>query len=209
MSDPMPGKQHGAIASRLLLSLVLLGAMGFIAVKIAQTQSDGPLNNMLPGGALEAGNLVSSHNVSWPQLLGDAGACQGDTCAPMAPVELQLVDPATSRWTGIMVHEGKLYIPCDLGFMWGRFEGNQRHILHLIYLFKRWHEDALADGRAVVRIAGTRYSGQLERVTDTALDQVLRHQLEDMARAWVAPDELGPPPIDGPRDIWFFEFAAR
>jgi hypothetical protein len=127
----------------------------------------------------------------------------------MAPVELELSGPGTSRWVGIMQREGELFVPCDLGFMWGRFSGTQRHVLHLIYVFKHWHEDALSDGRAVLRIDGTRYAGQAERVTDPALVAALRAQLEEMGRQWVAPEPLAPPPSEGPRDIWFFRITGR
>ncbi len=205
----MSHHQTGSIALRIIVFLVALGGAGFIALKVAQARSDGPLNDMLPGGELKSGTELSSRGVVWPDVLGEAGGCSEGVCAPMEPVALQLVSPATSRWTGIMVRDDKLYVPCDLGFMWGRFEGTQRWILNLIYVFKRWHEDAMADGRAVIRIEDTRYTGQLARVTDPTLVADLKTQLEDMARSWVAPAELGPPPSEGPRDIWFFEFKPR
>ena len=127
----------------------------------------------------------------------------------MSTIELELVGPGTSRYTGIMVHDGQVYIPCDLGFMWGRFTGTTRNVLHLIYLFKHWHEDALQDGRVVIRADGKRYEGQAVKVTDPSLDTALRSQLEDMAKVWVAPDTLGPAPTEPPNDIWFFRIDPR
>ncbi len=97
-------------------------------------------------------------------------------------IELQLVEPLGSRTTGVMVHKGQLYVPCDLGFMWRRFSGPTRWMLHLIWVFKRWHEDALRDGRVVLRIDGKRYERQAVRVTDPDLLAALRLQLEEMAR---------------------------
>ncbi len=174
-----------------IVVVVLIGA-----VMVAQRQSDGPLNDIMPGGELRAGPLVSEPVDDW-------------SFAHSETIELQLVEPQTSRYTGIMVYDGELYIPCDLGFMWGRFSGNQRHILHLIFLFKHWHEDAVLDGRAVLRIAGKRYERQAVRVNDQELLVVLKAELEEMARGYVAPDILGPEPTEGPRDVWFFRMDPR
>jgi hypothetical protein len=184
------------------VGILVLAVTG--ALLIAMRVSDGPVNAIVAGGALRAGALVEGGEVDWPAVLHGRGACEGGACAAMSPIEFQLVDPPTSRYVGIMQHEGRLYVPCDLGFMWGRFEGSQRRVLHLIYLFKRWHLDALRDGRVVLRIDGTRYAGRAVRVTDAGLEGALRAQLEEMARDWVAPAALGPPPTEGPRDIWFF-----
>jgi hypothetical protein len=180
-----------------------------LAVLVAKRVTDGPLNAIVPGGALRAGTLAPGGEIDWAAVLHGRGTCDGDACASMDPIELQLVDPPSSRYVGIMQHEGELYVPCDLGFMWGRFEGSQRWLLHLIYRFKRWHEDALRDGRVVLRIDGTRYEGLAVRVTDAELVSALRTQLEAMARHWVAPATLAPAPTEAPNDIWFFRIDAR
>ena len=70
-------------------------------------------------------------------------------------------------------------------------------------------EDAVRDGRVVLRIAGKRYPRQAVRVTDPELLATLRSQLEEMAGQWVAPEPLGEAPTDGPRDIWFFRMDPR
>lgn len=192
--------RYAAIA----LGVLVFAVIG--AVFVAKRLSDGPLNAMIPGGPLRAGALVTEDLAT---VLGARGSCVNGVCAEMTPVELQLVDPPTSRYTGIMVYDGQVYVPCDLGFMWGRFEGRQRTVLHLIYLFKHWHEDALHDGRAVVRVDGKRFERQAVRVTDPDLDTALRSQLEEMARAWVAPEPLAAAPAEGPNDIWFFRLEPR
>ena len=183
--------------------VVLLVAAVFVAKRV----SDGPLTDMIPGGPLRAGTLIPDANLA--SVLRDKGACVDGVCPSMKPIELELVGPGTSRYTGIMVHDGQVYIPCDLGYMWGRFSGSQRRILHLIYLFKHWHEDALRDGRVAIRVDGKRYEGEAVRVTDPTLDAALRSQLEDMARAWVAPNPLPPAPTEAPNDIWFFRIDPR
>ena len=186
------------------LVVVLLIGTGLVA----QRMSDGP-TGPIPGGQLRTGTLVTEPDIDWPVVLGEKGGCVDGDCAPMESIELQLVEPLGSRTTGIMVHDGQLYVPCDLGFMWGRFSGQQRLMLHLIYIFKDWHEEAERDGRVVLRIAGKRYERQAVRVTDPALLATLRAQLEDMARSWVSPAPLGEAPTEGPRDIWFFRMDPR
>ena len=187
------------------VGILILAGIG--AVFIAQRLSDGPLNEMIPGGPMRAGVLAPES-----ELAGDLaaiGRCANGVCPPMKPIELELTGPGTSRYLGIMVHDGQVYLPCDLGFMWGRFSGNQRNVLHLIYLFKHWHKDALRDGRVAIRVNGKRYEGQAVLVTDAATNAALRAQLEEMARQWVAPGTLGPAPTEGPNDIWFFRVDPR
>lgn len=191
-----------------IATLAVTAALAYGAFRIVQHQSDGPLTDIVPGGPLRTGTLVTAQDIDWQAELGGAGQCLDGECSNTI-AELQLVDPPLSRYTGVMVHEGTLYVPCDLGYMWGRFSGSRRRILNLIYVFKTWHEDALADGRAVLRIDGKRYERQAVRVTDPATITALEHQLEEMASAWVAPEPLPPAPTDGPRDIWFFRMDPR
>ncbi len=179
----------------VLVALVAVLVAALVGTGVVARFSDGPIGPF-PGGPLSTGTLVSEPEVDWSFANG-------------REIELQLVEPPGSRTTGIMLHEGQLYVPCDLGFMWGRFSGSRRWILHLIYVFKRWHEDAVRDGRVVLRIAGKRYPRQAVRVTDPELLARLRLQLEEMARQWVSPEPLGEAPTDGPKDIWFFRMDLR
>ena len=103
------------------LCLVIFVLVGWTLV--AQRLSDAPLTSMIPGGLLRAAPLVTERDVDWPTVLGAGGRCVDGVCAPMAPIELQLAEPPSSRYVGIMVDEGELYLPCDLGFMWARFSG--------------------------------------------------------------------------------------
>ena len=181
---------------RAALTVALLGVLSWGAFSIAQYRSDGPLNDMIPGGQLQAGELVNTPITDWSFFDGET-------------VELQLVTPLKSRWVGLVSYNDALYIPCDLGYMWGRFEGSTRNMLHLIYLFKRWHLDAVADGRMVVRFDNKRYPFNATRVADEAELAGLKTHLEVLAAEWVKPNELGPPPTEGPRDIWFFKLEQR
>ena len=181
----------GTIAKVIAALIVLLIGVGLVTQRL----SDGP-TGPIAGGELRSGALVTESITDWSFADGQE-------------VELQLVDPVGSRITGVMVHDGLLYVPCDLGFMWGRFSGRTRWILHAIYIFKGWHKDAVADGRAVLRIDGKRYERQAVRVTDPELLSALRIQLEGMAREWIAPAVLDEAPTEGPNDIWFFRMDSR
>ncbi len=191
---------------RYAIIAAVLCAIAYGGFRLVQHGSDGPLNDMIPGGPLRAGTLHDGPH-HWPSIL--AAACATADCAALDPVELQLATPERSRYTGIMLLNGEAYIPCDLGFMFNRFEGRQRDVLYLIYLFKSWHEDATENGEAVLRVGDNRYAVMLSRVEDDALVARLKLQLEDMARAWVPSGELGPRPIDAPNDIWFFSLGSR
>lgn len=181
---------------RLLIGSLVLGVVGWLGFSVAQSNSDGPLNDIIPGGKLSSGELVTTPVTDWSFAAGKT-------------IELQLEDPAKSRWVGLQVYNQNLYIPCDLGFMWGRMNGRTRDVLHLIYRFKNWHKHAERDGRVVLRIDGKRYPLQATRVTDAAEIAALKLNLEELARGWMAPETLGPEPVSGPRDIWFFRLAPR
>jgi hypothetical protein len=183
--------------TRIALALVGITALAIAAVLIAQRVSDGPIGP-LGGGPLRSGELVTDSSPDWHAILGDGGQ-----------VELQLVEPPRSRVTGAMVHDGQLYVPCDLGFFWRRMpDARLRFILHVIWVFKHWHEDALKDGRAVLRIKGKRYERQAVRVTDPELLAALRSQMETAAASFLGQQKLLEIPVD-PGAIWFFRMDPR
>ena len=105
-----------------------------------------------------------------------------------------------------MVHEGELYVPCDLGFIADRApEG--RLAGALLKNLKGWHEDAASDGRVILRISGKLYERQAVRVTDPAVLAALRAIVEELATEF-----FGKPLLDqltDPDDIWFFRMDPR
>lgn len=181
---------------RALILAVLLPLTLFVAARIAQTRADGPLGPF-PGGPLRAGVLATEPEVSWTPEIGSLGL-----------IELQLVDPPRSRTMVALVHDGALYAVCDRGYIWHRLpSGAARLTRRLLYAFRTWPEDALHDGRAVVRIGGKRYLRQAVRVTDPELLATLR---ERVLRATV--ERSSEPLLDGPEDpdsIWFFRMDPR
>jgi hypothetical protein len=148
----------------LVITLAVLIALPF-AVMGAARFADGPIGPF-PGGPLRSGEMVSDAGVDWSfaELLEE--------------IELQLVEPPRSRTVWVLVHEGQVYIPCSLSFPPG----------------KRWHEEAMVDGRAVVRMAGRRYERRLVRVTDAETLEALRASVGR---------KYGPPP-GGSAEAWFF-----
>jgi hypothetical protein len=145
--------------------------------------SDGPLG-IVAGGPLTSGPLLASQGVDF------SFASDLDT------IEFQLMDPPRSRTTWVIFHEGALFVPA--GFM-------------DLPIWKQWPHEASKDGRAIVRIEGTRYPVELERVEDrktwqrVGLLAARKYNLEtadfgadpsaeDWERFWVF--KLSPRPID-------------
>ena len=160
-------------ALRWLLRIVV----GVIALAVlaffAARLHDGPLGP-IPGGPLVAGAEVAEPVSDW-SFVKDIGE-----------VELQLASQGRSRTTWILAHEGQAYVPCSLGFPPG----------------KSWHHDALADGRATLRIEGKRYP-----VTLTKLDDAAVQQMEGMVRAEVTRKYGEVPPSEA--GVWLFRVTSR
>jgi hypothetical protein len=158
----------------LVLALVAVGG----AIIVAARFSDGPMG-LLAGGPLVAGELVSGAEPDW-------------TFAKDIPtIEFQLLEPARSRTTWILEHEGRVYIPC--GYMESTIGR----------LWKRWPIEAERDGRAIIRVDGKRYERQLVRIKGGPIVEALTAEINRKYRvpataAIVAADSL-----------WLFELKPR
>ncbi|MDJ0787388.1 MAG: hypothetical protein QNK05_11315 [Myxococcota bacterium] len=133
---------------------------------------DGPVA-IFPGGSLTSGDWVDAPVSDW------------SFAAEAEEVELQLAGEDSSRTTWIIVHERQAYIPCNLEFP----------------PFKTWHERALVDGAAIVRIDGKRYRVQMTEVGD----QQLRHEIERTASGKYGVEPR--PPDD--ESVLFFRLTSR
>jgi hypothetical protein len=125
----------------LVRGLTILIGIPLLVLAVASVVarfSDGPIA-MLPGGPLEAGELVVPPIGDWSFASG------------VEEIELQLLDPARSRTVWIVVHDGVAFVPC--GFL-------------DVPLFKQWPYQALEDGRAILRIEGRRFPVELAKVED-------------------------------------------
>lgn len=58
-------------------------------------------------------------------------------------------------------------------------------------------------------LQGGSFKTEFVKVEDPELISALKAKLEDLAREFVAPQELGPPPAEPPNDIWFFRMDPR
>ena len=136
--------------------------------------SDGPIGP-IAGGALRSGELVKDGPADW------------SFAADISEIEFQLLEPARSRITWILIHEGQPYIPCGTpGFR----------------LWKQWPHEAMVDGRALLRIDNRRYERQAVRVTEEGLCATLTALLKQkypMAEAYPADPDV----------LWFFRMEPR
>jgi len=185
--------RNNRVATAIIASVLVSGLLGSGLTGCGYT--DGPMGP-IPGGELRSGTLVSEPNVEW-------------SLADQQMIELQLVEPLRSRTTGAMLHEGQLYVGVDLGFIYRRIPlyHPARWMLSIIYRVKHWHEDALLDGRVVIRFSGKRYERQAVRVTDPETVAALRSKVEEGAAQVFS--SLGEAPTDDPKDIWFFRMDPR
>ncbi len=154
-----------------IIGLLLAAAAGLLVlVALGARFNDGPVGPF-PGGPLQAGLLEEEPVADW------SFATDEET------IELQLLSQERSRTTWILVRDGAALIPCNVDFP----------------PVKSWHERAVQDGRAVLRMQGRLYPVTLERVEDAELAAALG----DVLRAKYS----GGPPGGG--GVWYFSITSR
>jgi hypothetical protein len=164
--------------------VLLVPAIAMITLKIDKKRGDGP-SILFPGGELVAGELHAGPEPDWRFTDG------------VSTIELQLLDPLSSRTIFIMESDGKVYVP----------SGYMRSTLGRIW--KDWAFQAdEGDGFAVARIDGVRYERRLIRIREgTVLDGIASKlgikygggATPEGIRATRASIEAG--------DLWIFEMA--
>jgi hypothetical protein len=159
----------------LLLAAVVVIALVLVAARFA----DGPLE-IIAGGPFRSGERHQGTEPDWSFV------------RDIATIEFQSLAPARSRTTWVLVHDGRLFIPC--GYMssrWGR-------------VWKKWPIEAERDGRAIARIGGKLYDRTLVRIH--AVD-VLEPVLAELSRKYVGQ----PVPLDAVTSgsLWIFELTPR
>lgn len=130
------------ILSRVLIvagCLALIPVTAVVTAAVKQRFADGP-NRVFSGGPLVSGALHAGPEPDWRFV------------ADIDTVELQLVDPPLSRRIWVAEHDGRLYV-------WSGYMATT-----VGRLWKRWPVQAERDGRAVIRIDGTRYERRLVRI---------------------------------------------
>ena len=160
------------------IGIFILGVVAVLALTaLAARLSDGPIG-IFAGGPLESGEHMDEGLTDWSAFRGVNAA------------DLQLLEPPRSRRVWIIVDDdGSLYIPS--GFV------------RTLPMWKPWPHEAVADGRAIIRIQGRLYPVQLVRIEDINLLSKLGGRLTDK---YDLPEQQGPP---DPEDFWLFRVDPR
>lgn len=132
----------------LIVVLALVAGTGLFLMRFA----DGPAA-IVAGGPFKTGTAYNGAEPDWSFL------------KDRQEVEFQLLDPARSRTTWIVEHQGRIYIPS--GYM-NTTVGK---------LWKHWPHQAEADGRAILRVDGKLYERQMVRVREGAALPVIVSEL--------------------------------
>ena len=165
---------------RILGTLLAILIVAIAALLIGARFADGPLA-IIAGGPFQSGEPFTGPEPDW-SFVEDIGE-----------VEFQLLDPARSRTTWILHHDGKAYIPS--GYMttwWGR-------------IWKHWPYEAEEDGRTLLRVGDQIYERQLVRVEEGPMLEPL---LTQISQKYLGGAEM-PADVVSSGYLWIFELAPR
>lgn len=165
---------------RVVSALIAIAVIGVAGLFVVARFSDGPLA-IVAGGPFSTGETVREEISDW-SFVHD-----------LREVEFQLLDPARSRTTWIVEHDGRAYIPS--GYMtswWGR-------------LWKHWPYEAERDGRILLRIDGRIYPSRLRRVESGPR---LAPVLAELSRKYAGGAAIPVEAVES-GSLWIFEVAPR
>ena len=160
---------------KLVAGIVVVVLAFFVVTRF----TDGP-TGIITGGAFSSGEIVSEEP-DW-RYVKDYDI-----------VEFQLLDPARSRTTWIVEHDGRIFIPS--GYM----------LSTVGKIWKQWPLQAEKDGRAILRVDAKLYPRQLVRIKD---DPVLPAVLAELSRKYANGAQI--PVSEVSRgSLWIFELVQR
>ena len=160
---------------KLVAGIVVVVLAFFVVTRF----TDGPMG-IITGGAFSSGEVVSEEP-DW-RYVKDYDI-----------VEFQLLDPARSRTTWIVEHDGRIFIPS--GYM----------LSTVGTIWKQWLLQAEKDGRAILRVDAKLYPRQLVRIKD---DPVLPAVLAELSRKYANGAQI--PVSEVSRgSLWIFELVQR
>ncbi len=166
--------------------IILIPVVTIVTLKLEKQGADGP-SILFPGGELVSGELHSGPDPDW-RFTDD-----------VTTIELQLVNPLSSRTIFIMESDGKVYIP----------SGYMRSFLGRIW--KDWAFQAdEGDGLAVARISGVRYERKLNRIKGGDVIDGVAAKLAAKYAGGSTPEAIAAikeAVMNG--DTWIFEMAPR
>ena len=162
----------------IVFCLLLIPVTAVATAGLKQRFADGP-NLVFSGGPLLEGELYTGVEPNWRFV------------SSIQTIEMQLLDPPTSRRIWTAEFEGKLYV-------WSGYMGST-----VGRLWKRWPVQAEQDGRALLRIEGILYERELIRIQSGAiLDGIATSiRVKYPSQTTRASVEAG--------DTWVFEVAPR
>ena len=162
----------------VILCLLLIPVTAISTAAVKQRFADGP-NFVFSGGPLEAGELYAGSEPDW-SFVND-----------IPTIEMQLLEPPTSRIIWTVEHNSKLYV-------WSGYMGTT-----VGQLWKQWPLQAEEDGRALIRINGIRYERQLNRIQSGP-------ELDGITQAITAyyPSRATSEAVES-GDVWLFEATPR
>ena len=159
-----------------LVAVIVVVVLAFFVVT---RFTDGPIG-IITGGAFSSGEVISEEP-DW-RFVKDYDI-----------VEFQLLDPARSRTTWIVEHDGRIFIPS--GYM----------LSTVGKIWKQWPLQAEKDGRAILRVDAKLYPRQLVRIKD---DPVLPAVLAELSRKYANGAQI--PVSEVSRgSLWIFELVQR
>ncbi len=165
---------------KILGGLIALVLLAVVVVFVGARFADGPLE-IIAGGPFTSGELQAGPEPDWSPL------------KDRPTVEFQLNEPARSRTTFVMVHDGRLFIPSGYMTTWyGK-------------LWKHWPFQAEADPRALLRVDGKLYERTMVRLTE---GPDLAPVLAELSRKYGGGNPIGPEAVDSGY-LWLFELAPR
>ena len=165
-----------------LIALILLAVAGIFT---AARFHDGPFEGRL--AIVAAGAFVSG------ELQSGAEEANWDFLKEYFTVEFQLLNPARSRTTFVMEHDGRIFIPS--GYM-NTIRGK---------IWKHWPMEAEQDGRAILRVDGKLYERNLVRIKE---GDIVTAVLAELSRKYAGG---APIPLDAVNsgNLWLFELQPR
>ncbi len=159
------------------IGIVVLGTIGLL---FGARFADGPLE-IVAGGPFTTGELQTDAEPDWTFL------------KDRPTIEFQLLEPAQSRTTFVLVHDRRVFIPSGYMNTWyGR-------------IWKHWPHHAEKDARARLRVDGRIYDRTLVRLTE---GPELEPVLAELSRKYGGGREIPTDSVDS-GNLWLFELAPR
>ena len=170
---------------RILGGLVLVVVLAVMGLFTAARFHDGPFDGALEivaAGAFQSGELQTGpEEPDW------------DFLRDYSTVEFQLLDPARSRTTWIMEHDGRIFI----------VSGYMNTILGRIW--KQWPKEAEEDGRAILRVDGKLYERQMVRIQE---GDIITPVLAELGRKYLGGAAMPLEQVTS-GSAWLFELRPR